>query len=51
MPVRKCELYSSLRKSCDELRGGMGVSQCKDYVLVLSFVKYVSDVSTASTHA
>lgn len=30
-------------KSCDELRGGMDVSQYKDYILVLLFVKYVSD--------
>jgi len=29
--------------SCDELRGGMDASQYKDYVLVLLFVKYVSD--------
>jgi CheY-like chemotaxis protein len=28
---------------CDELRGGMDASQYKDYVLVLLFVKYVSD--------
>jgi hypothetical protein len=43
MPVRKSELYSSLWKSCDELRGGMDASQYKDYVLVLLFMKYVSD--------
>jgi type I restriction enzyme M protein len=43
MPLRKSELYSSLWKSCDELRGGMDASQYKDYVLVLLFVKYVSD--------
>jgi type I restriction enzyme M protein len=43
MPVKKTELYSSLWKSCDELRGGMDASQYKDYVLVLLFVKYVSD--------
>jgi len=43
MPVRKSDLYSSLWKSCDELRGGMDASQYKDYVLVLLFVKYVSD--------
>jgi type I restriction enzyme M protein len=29
--------------SCDELRGGLDASQYKDYVLVLLFVKYVSD--------
>jgi type I restriction enzyme M protein len=43
MPLKKSELYSSLLKSCDELRGGMDPSQYKDYVLVLLFVKYVSD--------
>ena len=43
MPIKKSELYSSLWKSCDELRGGMDASQYKDYVLVLLFVKYVSD--------
>lgn len=43
MAVKKSELYSSLWKSCDELRGGMDASQYKDYVLVLLFVKYVSD--------
>jgi type I restriction enzyme M protein len=43
MPIKKSELYSSLWSSCDELRGGMDASQYKDYVLVLLFVKYVSD--------
>ena len=43
MPIKKSELYSSLWKSCDELRGGMDASQYKDYVLVPLFVKYVSD--------
>jgi type I restriction enzyme M protein len=43
MAVKKSELYSSIWKSCDELRGGMDASQYKDYVLVLLFVKYVSD--------
>ena len=43
MPVKKSELYSSLWSSCDALRGGMDASQYKDYVLVLLFIKYVSD--------
>ena len=43
MPVKKSELYSSLWKGCDELRGGMDASQYKDYVLVLLFTKCVSD--------
>lgn len=43
MALKKSELYSSLWASCDELRGSMDASQYKDYVLVLLFVKYVSD--------
>jgi type I restriction enzyme M protein len=43
MPLKKSELYTALWQSCDELRGGMDASQYKDYVLVLLFVKYVSD--------
>jgi len=43
MPLKKSELYASIWQSCDELRGGMDASQYKDYVLVLLFVKYVSD--------
>ncbi len=43
MALKKSELYSSLWSSCDELRGAMDASQYKDYVLVLLFIKYVSD--------
>lgn len=43
MAIKKSELYSSLWSSCDELRGGMDASQYKDYVLVMLFIKYVSD--------
>src|SRR3989344_4382783 len=43
MAIKKSELYGSLWKSCNELRGGMDASQYKDYVLVLLFVKYVSE--------
>ena len=43
MTLRKSDLYGSLWKSCDELRGGMDASQYKDYILTLLFVKYVSD--------
>ena len=35
MALKKSELYSSLWKFCDELRGGMDASQYKDYLLVL----------------
>ena len=43
MAIKKSELYSSLWQSCDALRGGMDASQYKDYVLVLLFIKYISD--------
>ena len=43
MALKKSELYASLWSSCDELRGSMDASQYKDYVLVLLFIKYVSD--------
>jgi len=43
MAIKKSELYSSLWASCDELRGGMDASQYKDYVLVILFIKYISD--------
>lgn len=43
MAVKKSELYSSLWASCDELRGSMDASQYKDYVLVMLFIKYISD--------
>lgn len=47
MAIKKSELYSTLWKSCDELRGGMDASQYKDYVLVMLFVKYISDKAKA----
>lgn len=43
MAVKKSDLYATLWKSCDELRGGMDASQYKDYVLTFLFIKYVSD--------
>ncbi len=43
MAVKKTELYSSLWASCDALRGGMDASQYKDYILILLFMKYVTD--------
>ena len=43
MAIKKSQLYSALRDGCDELRGGMDASQYKDYVLVVLFVKYISD--------
>ena len=51
MALRKSELYSSLWSSCDELRGGMDASQYKDYVLVLLFIKYISDKYAGKPYA
>src|SRR5690606_33050685 len=51
MAIKKSELYSSLWKGCDELRGGMDASQYKDYVLTLLFLKYVSDKAASDPHA
>ena len=51
MAIKKSELYSSLWSSCDELRGGMDASQYKDYVLVLLFIKYVSDKYAGQQYA
>lgn len=50
MAIKKSELYSSLWSGCDELRGGMDASQYKDYVLVLLFIKYVSDKYSGSPY-
>lgn len=43
MAIKKSELYSSLWEACDELRGGIEPAAYKDYVLVLLFIKYISD--------
>jgi type I restriction enzyme M protein len=40
-----------LWSSCDELRGGMDASQYKDYILVLLFIKYVSDKYAGQPYA
>jgi type I restriction enzyme M protein len=49
--LKKSDLYGSLWKSCDELRGGMDASQYKDYILTLLFVKYVSDKQKSDRHS
>jgi type I restriction enzyme M protein len=51
MAIKKSDLYSSLWQSCDELRGSMDASQYKDYVLVLLFVKYISDKYAGQPYA
>lgn len=43
MAIKKSDLYSWLWSSCNELRGGMDASQYKDYILVLLFMRYVTD--------
>lgn len=51
MALKKSELYSSLWESCDVLRGGMDASQYKDYVLVMLFLKYISDKYAGQPYA
>ena len=51
MAIKKTELYSSLWKACDELRGGMDASQYKDYVLVMLFWRYVSDKANQDSYS
>ncbi|MBW7894895.1 MAG: type I restriction-modification system subunit M [Opitutaceae bacterium] len=51
MALKKSELYSSLWAGCDELRGGMDASEYKNYVLVLLFIKYVSDKFAGKPYA
>jgi len=48
MALKKSELYAKLWASCDALRGGMDASLYKDYVLVLLFIKYISDKFSGS---
>lgn len=43
MAIKKSQLYSTLWESCNNLRGGMDASQYKDYVLMVLFLKYLSD--------
>ena len=51
MALKKSELYSSLWSSYGQLRGGMDASQYKDYVLVMLFIKYVSDKYAGQPYA
>ena len=43
MAVKKSELYCSLWKSCDELRGNLTPTQYKDYGHAFHFIKSVTD--------
>lgn len=47
MAVRKSDLYSSLWEAANKLRGWMDATSYKDYVLVILFVKYVTDKAKA----
>lgn len=50
MALKKSQLYSTLWNACDALRGGMDASQYKDYVLVVLFLKYISDKVKSDPH-
>lgn len=43
MAIKKSQIYASLWSACDDLRGGIEPASYKDYVLVILFVKYISD--------
>ena len=49
MAIKKSQFYSALWEGCNKLRGGMDASQYKDYVLVVLFVKYISDKAKKDT--
>jgi len=51
MALKKSELYASLWSSCDEAARRHGRQPVKDYVLVLLFIKYVSDKYGGQTFA
>lgn len=43
MAIKKSQLYKHLWEACNALRGGMDASEYKDYILVLLFVRYLTD--------
>lgn len=43
MAIKKSQLYSTLWEACNALRGGIDPSLYKNYVLMILFVKYISD--------
>ncbi|GAA7288314.1 type I restriction-modification system subunit M [Helicobacter pylori] len=51
MAIKKSELYSSLWAGADSLRGGMDASEYKNYVLILLFLKYISDKARNNTYS
>ena len=46
LPVSQDEINSILWNACDTFRGTIDASEYKNYLLVMLFVKYVSDVWT-----
>ena len=43
-PISPTEINSILWKACDTFRGTVDPSEYKNYILVMLFVKYISDV-------
>ena len=43
-PISQDEINNILWKACDTFRGTVDPSEYKNYILVMLFVKYISDV-------
>ncbi len=43
-PVNQDDINSILWRACDTFRGTVDPSEYKNYILVMLFVKYISDV-------
>lgn len=48
-PISQDEINNILRKACDTFRGTVDPSEYKNYILVMLFLKYVSDVCPSLT--
>ncbi len=46
LPVNQDEINNILWRACDTFRGTIDASEYKNYLLVMLFVKYVSDAWT-----
>lgn len=44
LPVNQSEINATLWRACDTFRGTVDASEYKNYLLVMLFVKYISDV-------
>ena len=42
--IKQKDIYSAAWSACDTFRGVMDASGYKDYILVMLFLKYISDV-------